>query len=416
MDRREVRNIVIYIVSALMSLLFIAYIVYHLVIGFTGSVETQPAQVVTVSDSYNVDGYIFKNDVLLGTTDSGTITYLFDEGSMIRRGTVVADIYQTNNSKDIENQLNNLEKKIEVLKTSNYSADVALSDASAVDSQIDSLFYSMQTKKNNNDLSYIFRRKDDLRSLLNKRQLVLKTADDFTTGIEELQAQKNAITASLGGVSRSVTAENSGYLFYDVDGYEYSFTGTFAQSMTYDDFKNVIQASPTIVEGRSIGKISTNFAWYLACEIPSVQQQFYIEGNDYNVRFPYSGDETISMTLSRIITSQTSDSMVVLFSTRTMPDGFSFLRKQSVEIIQESYTGYRIPVSSVRIVDDRKGVYVKSGNICVFKEIEPVAEINGYLIVKEQDKANDPDYSKKLGNYDLVITKGKDLYENKIID
>ena len=49
------------------------------------------------------------------------------------------------------------------------------------------------------------------------------------------------------------------------------------------------------------------------------------------------------------------------------------------------------------------------------KMITPLVEIDGNLIVEEQDKVNDPDHALKLGFYDAIITKGKNLYEDKII-
>ena len=120
------------------------------------------------------------------------------------------------------------------------------------------------------------------------------------------------------------------------------------------------------------------------------------------------------MSLQRIVTSGEDDSIVLVFSTGNVPEGFNFLRKQSVEIVQQTYTGYRVPVSSVRIIDGKQGVFVKKGNLAVFKEIEPLVEIDGYFIVAQQDKQDD-DHSDKLAMYDLIITKGKNLYENKVI-
>ena len=121
------------------------------------------------------------------------------------------------------------------------------------------------------------------------------------------------------------------------------------------------------------------------------------------------------MSLQRIVTSGEDDSIVLVFSTGNVPEGFNFLRKQSVEVVQQSYTGYRVPVSAVRIIDGKQGVFVKKGNLAVFKEITALVEIDGYFIVAQQDKQNDENYADKLGMYDLIITKGKNLYENKII-
>ena len=121
------------------------------------------------------------------------------------------------------------------------------------------------------------------------------------------------------------------------------------------------------------------------------------------------------MELHRIVTDSDSDNVILIFKTGHVPVDFNFLRKQSVEIVQQSYTGYRVPVSAVRMVEQRQGVYIKNGNLVEFREIVPLVEIDGYFIVEEQNKQDDPEFEKKLGMFDLVIVKGKNLYENKII-
>ena len=87
-----------------------------------------------------------------------------------------------------------------------------------------------------------------------------------------------------------------------------------------------------------------------------------------------------------------------------------------MNIVRTSYTGYRVPVSAVRIVEDHQGVYVLDGDIVRFRQIDALAQINGYVICAEQNPQSDPDYGKKLGLYDQVITKGKNLYDGKIIN
>ena len=141
----------------------------------------------------------------------------------------------------------------------------------------------------------------------------------------------------------------------------------------------------------------------------------FIDSQNYSVIFPYSSDAEIPMTLYRSVPDEESGLTLLIFSTGKVNADFNFLRRQTVEIVAESYTGYRVPVSSVRIVDGKQGVYVLMGNVVKFREITPLVEIDGNLIVKEQDKVNDPDHALKLGFYDAIITKGKNLYEDKII-
>ena len=52
----------------------------------------------------------------------------------------------------------------------------------------------------------------------------------------------------------------------------------------------------------------------------------------------------------------------------------------------------------------------------IVRRIDALAQVNGYVVCAEQDPQGDPDYALKLGLYDQVITKGKNLYDGKIIN
>lgn len=415
MDKKYLKNVGIYVLSAILSVLFIAYIIYHLVNSFSQDVETQAADIVTVSETFSADAYIFRDEKVISANNTGTVNLMYDDGTMVRRGAAVASIFSGGNTDEIKRQVMDLERQITVLENSSIAKDVTLSDSTTIDTRIASLYYTIESKLAEDDLDYVFRRRDELLTLLNKRQLLLKAVESFNPQMAELRSQKTALTTSLGGASETVYTDVSGYLYSDVDGYESIFTLESADTFTLDDFHQMTEKEPALTGGNAVGKIVTDYRWYIACEVPSVQQQYYTVGNRYTVRFPYSGDEEVPMELRRIVTSNEDDGIVLVFSTGNVPEGFNFLRKQTVEIVQQSYTGYRVPVSSVRIIDEKQGVFVKKGNLAVFKQIEPLVEIDGYFIVAEQDKRNDENYADKLGMYDLIITKGKNLYENKII-
>lgn len=415
MDKRYLKNVAVYILSAILSILVIAYLIYHLVNSFSREVETLAAELVTVSETYSTDAYIFRDETVMFSSNEGSVNFIFDDGTMVRRGAAVANIYPGGNNEDVEARISDLERQITILENSSIAKDVALSDSAAIDAQIDSLYYTIESKLNEGDIDYVLRRKDELLTLLNKRQLLLKAVSGFDAKLSELESQKLSLTSSLGGSSETVHTEVSGYVYSDVDGYEEMFTLNAADTFTLDEFHTLIEAEPKSYSKNAVGKIVTDYIWYVACEVPSVQQQYYKVGGSYTLRFPYSGDEEVPMQLSRIVTATDEDSIVLVFSTGSVPDGFNFLRKQSVEIVQQSHTGYRVPVSAVRIVDGKQGVYIKNGNVASFKEIDPLVEIDGYFIVSEQDKLNDENYAEKLGMYDLIIIKGKNLHENKII-
>lgn len=82
----------------------------------------------------------------------------------------------------------------------------------------------------------------------------------------------------------------------------------------------------------------------------------------------------------------------------------------------------RIEQSAVHIVTDdegvqRRGVFVKYGNVVQFKRIDPTFENDQYVIVpaKIQPGSDDESLKNEVLLYDEIITSGKDLYDGKLL-
>ncbi|MBQ8183952.1 MAG: hypothetical protein IJ025_08670 [Clostridia bacterium] len=69
-----------------------------------------------------------------------------------------------------------------------------------------------------------------------------------------------------------------------------------------------------------------------------------------------------------------------------------------------------MPNSSIRTVDGVKGVYVVRGNLLGFRKIHIVHSTDSYTLVDNPE--GDSDYIKL---YDKVVTKGVELYDNKLV-
>lgn len=415
MDKQFLKSAARYIVSAAVSILVIIYIVYHLVNSFSEPLETSPAQLVTVNETISVEAYILRDETVLQSNAGGGINCLYPDGTMVRRDSAVADVYSGSDTESIKSSIAHIDDQLKILRDSALLESSMLSDSSVIDAELNDLYYTVQSKINENNLDYVFRRKNEMLTLMNKRLVVKKLVSGYAAQIAELQNQRLQLTASLTNISETVYTPTAGYFYSELDGYEGAFNAALADTLTVSDYEALIETEPTSYGSNVVGKVATDYKWYIACLVDAAQATSFTDSGSYTVIFPYSSDAEIPMTLYRSVLDEESDKTLLIFSTGKTNTDFNFLRCQTVEIVSESYTGYRVPVSSVRIVDGKQGVYVLMGNVVKFREITPLVEIDGNLIVREQDKVNDPDYAVKLGFYDSIITKGKNLYENKII-
>ena len=143
--------------------------------------------------------------------------------------------------------------------------------------------------------------------------------------------------------------------------------------MTYREYLDIASRQAEDIKpnekGYPVGKLVTDYLWYVACEVDVAELHNYETGKNYSIRFPYNNDTAITMKLYRILSEAGSKTAVLVFETGTLPASFNYLRHQTVQIVREYYTGCRVPISALRVVNGQSGVYVLQGSKIVFKKV-----------------------------------------------
>lgn len=417
MDTRYLKNVLFYVLTALLSVLLIYYVCYHLFGGFDAGVETMDSTLVRQQDMLALDGYIFRSETLLYAQSAGDINYRFSDGEKVGAETALADVL--NGSFSARSSMIEIDRKIALLQSSNLAANLRVTDTASIDRQISELYYLLRDGLAKGDTEYVLRKKDELLVLMNKRRIVVQAVSGYDEQIAALKAEKERLQGTLADVSETLTSPVSGFFYSTVDGYEEIFTPEVLNRLTLDNFDALLTREPRDTSGKTekgyvAGKLVTDYNWYAVCRIPAKQLRYYTLNRTYTVAFPYNGDVQVPMTLVRLVTGIDEEEAILIFRTGTVPSGFNYLRMQTVELVQKTYTGYRVPVSAVRIRDGEQGVYVLDGSIVRFRKINPLYEADGYLIAAERDE-NAEDKDAWLGEKDRIIVKGKNLYDGKII-
>jgi hypothetical protein len=425
MDTQFLKNVGVYIVSAIISLLLIAYILYHLFGSIDSEIETLAAETVTGRETVTLDGYVMRSETVLFSSSQGDVNYLYADGAKVKKDAAVANVYASG-GENVRAKIIELDRKLDLLESSNIGENITVSDTKVIDTQIAKLYSVIRERIRSGDLEYALRKKDELLILLNKRRIIVQNVASYDDKIQSLNIQRSGLTSQLTNITETVLAPISGYFYSWLDGYESVFNASKISKMTLEEFYAMTEAEPAAAYagGYGIGKLVSDYLWYIACPVTVDRLRFFTPGAKYSVIFPYSSDTELQMTLTRIIEQTDDDRAVLVFSTGTIPENFNFLRKQTIEIVRSTYTGYRVPVSAVRIVDGKQGVYTLSGNFVRFKLIEPLFESKGYFIVSEYENVDEDKRAAALENggagylalNDLIITKGKKLYDGRIVD
>lgn len=414
--RSRLADLVVHIATIAVAAAALAYLGYHFFEGFSADIETEYATLVTDSDVVPLDAYIMRSESVIfaaSATSGHSVGYVFSDGTKVHGGQVVANIYTGDGSSD--EAIVDLDRRIDLLESSNLTDGMTSSDTYVIDSKIQNYYYLIHQSTLLGNYSNLTKRRDELLTLINKRRILTGVTTGYSDRIESLTAERALLSAGQDTIAESVGAPYAGYFYSTTDGYESTFSASKVESLTLAEFDKMLSSQPTRYSDRTVGKMVSDFNWYIVCETTRDSLRYFTKGYSYYVNFPYNDDISIKMTLSNIVSEVGSDRVLLVLETERIPEDFSFRRMQPVELVRSSYTGYRVPISAARLVDGKQGVYIMIGNTIEFREIDILLEMDGYYIVAEQDPVNDPDYASKLGLYDQIVVSGKNLYDGKLI-
>lgn len=415
MDVQYLKKIASYIGTAVISVLVILYVLYHLFGKDDGNITTTAAEYVTMEQTLTANAALLREESILYASSNGSVNYSYSDGERVPAGSTVAAIYADGS---VGEQLIDIDGKLSVLEKSSLSDSMTLSDTATVDSRIDSIYYQMIDRLGAGDISSALSHVDDLGVLMNKRALITKEASGYEDKIALLREQRDAITAAAGEATEYITAPLAGYFYSQTDGYEGLYTSRNVADMQLSDYDMMCSSVPNVSVysdngKKTIGKLVTNYKWYLACAVPKSEYRSVDTAKTrFSVIFPSSNDERIEMELYKVVNPSDDDRVLLIFSAGLMPDDFDYSRQQTVEIVTAEYSGYRIPVAAATLKDGVRGVYILDGQTAKFREIIPLFERDGWIICEEKD-TDDETQVNRLSLYDFVITGGKDLYDGK---
>lgn len=414
--RSRLADLVVHIATIAVAAAALAYLGYHFFEGFSADIETEYATIVTDSDVIPLDAYIMRSESVIfaaSATSGHSVGYVFSDGTKVHGGQVVANIYTGDGSSD--EAIVDLNRRIDLLESSNLTDGMTSSDTYVIDSKIQNYYYLIHQSTLLGNYSNLTKRRDELLTLINKRRILTGATTGYSDRIESLTAERALLSSGQDTIAESVEAPYAGYFYSTTDGYESTFSASKVESLTLAEFDKMLSSQPTKYSDRAVGKMVSDFNWYIVCETTRDSLRYFTKGYSYYVNFPYNDDVSIRMTLSNVVSEVGSDRVLLVLETERIPEDFSFRRMQPVELVRSSYTGYRVPISAARLVDGKQGVYIMIGNTIEFREIDILLEMDGYYIVAEQDPVNDPDYASKLGLYDQIVVSGKNLYDGKLI-
>lgn len=425
MDTEYLKRVGLYILGAVLSIGLVLYFGYHIWRSVTKEVETQPVTKITAQRTVETDGYIFRSESPVFVSGGTSAVPTVSEGEKVNVGGSIADVY-AQSAPDVVAHIAEIEDQIDLLRQSISGKNASSKDSSSIDRDIFSSLSGIRTAAGVGNAGDAVALRAELLSAVNRRGLLTGSVSDFNADITALEQEKASLTASLGSKLQSVSAPSSGFYYSSTDGYEKIFDPALFEEMTYDSVCSLLSSAPETWEQSCVGKMVTSSVWYTVLRADRKYINTFAAGTFCKVNFK-ANEMTLDMKVEKVL--EGSGEAVFILSTREVPTGFDYTRVQKIELVEAEYTGLRVPVGAVRIVNGETGVYILDGSTVRFRSISVLYRGDGICIVdpgskddagenEDQDTNEDESSEKKtrrLELHDNLITGGKGLYDGRVI-
>ncbi len=417
----------------LLASLIIIYIVFQVLYTKTISINTETAVITTAHDEYEVDGYVFRDEILIPDSSNGSVvSYSVLDGSTVARGEAIASVYSNEEDVKAQAQIKKLQSELatlEELQKGDVGQEMSLEN---VNSQLYDCITQGQLAKSSESYLGTDEARAKVLGLLNERHVIIGNTVDFTSKINELTLQIDQLKNTHNSNSRTIQSPESGYFISYINGYENSYDYNKIKQIS----PNEIQNGFTKQENKSniIGKIDKSLVWYIVCNISVSDVTNFSVGDYVNISMPLVTNDTFNAKIEAINYDSTSSlgCAAVVFACNVMNSELTKTCHEKIVIKSRENTGIKVSKNSVHVntltrtikdangnkaqeTKDVQGVYVLYGKQLVFKQIFPLCATDKYIICDQDPDLKELFTDSTVQVYDKVVTKGKNLYDGKFI-
>lgn len=339
--------------SIVLSLAVLVIAAYGIKYAMT-PVNTQKLEYTTHETSINTNGFVMLDEWVKTSRSVATAYFFVTEGERVAKDSNIGELFYGDVSEERINELAAVDNKIKIARAGSGSGQVTEFDSTTVENNIYRRENDIIEAAAKNDVQAITKYKKDINSLRTSNTLSSEGE------LEELEANRDAIISNIGAMKEDIISEVSGIFTTYIDGYEnrLSLAGLDSYDIAY--FESLSQSPKTrktdsaVEAGGEVCKIVNNHLFYVLMSVSSDVMEGHEERDSVKLRFNNMASAVVDGSIYRIGDEQNGRRLVTVRCPEYLENAFSY-RVADVDLIFESYTGYRIPIQAVRT--DEKGAH-----------------------------------------------------------
>lgn len=392
--------------SVLLLILAAVYIIVQLYAILGRTYRTETAIAYTMEDTLELPGIAMFDSA--GVPGSGNLGYLVEDGERVTEGTVLAEVYTDPAQGARREELDRLDRQIDLLTKSENSVG---SDLTLLTTQTQNALYDLLDQLDTAAYTGMRDAIDEFLLAQNRLQVSTGQSGGFDATIAALQAERDAAAAALQGLAE-ITADRNGYFI--------STAAAQPLALSEEELKNDTPAAlnarlqqPLETTGADwAGRIVTGFSWrfYGVCTL--AQADRFDGVTRVQIRVPGKQDEALDATVVEVLPDEESGLAKVTLECNTINANVLHFAQEEAEIVLATYEGIRVNKEALHIVDGERGVYVKYGSLQRFRRIEIEFEDESYLLLPADGAVGE---ASEVRLYDEIIVEGPNLQDGGLV-
>ena len=392
--------------SVLLLILAAVYIIVQLYAILGRTYRTETAIAYTMEDTLALPGIAMFDSA--GVPGSGSLGYLVEDGERVTEGTVLAEVYTDPAQGTRREELDRLDRQIDLLTKSENSVG---SDLTLLTTQTQNALYDLLDQLDTAAYTGMRDAIDEFLLAQNRLQVSTGQSGGFDATIAALQAERDAAAAALQGLAE-ITADRNGYFI--------STAAAQPLALSEEELKNDTPAAlnarlqqPLETTGADwAGRIVTGFSWrfYGVCTL--AQADRFDGVTRVQIRVPGKQDEALDATVVEVLPDEESGLAKVTLECNTINANVLHFAQEEAEIVLATYEGIRVNKEALHIVDGERGVYVKYGSLQRFRRIEIEFEDESYLLLPADGAVGE---ASEVRLYDEIIVEGPNLQDGGLV-
>lgn len=391
------------VMGGMLLALAAVYIVLQLYAILGRTYQTETAISASMEDTVPLSGIAMFDSVPV--SGGGSLGYLVEDGERVTEDTVLAEIYTDPAQSTQREELDRLDRIIDLLTKSENSVG---SDLALLTAQTRTALFNLLDQLDTASYTGMSDAIDEFLLAQNRLQISTGQSSGFAATLADLQTQRDAAAAALEGL-QTITADRNGYFISTAAALPLDLSEDTLKSDTAAALSERLQQEIPTTGSDLAGRIVTGFSWrfYGVCDLDTATR---FDGvTSVKIRVPGKQDEALDANVTEVAADETAGLAKITLECRTINADVLRLGREDAEIVLNTYEGIRVSKRAMHIVDGERGVYVKYGSLQRFRRIVVLFEDENYLLLDPEAEDNE------VRLYDEIIVEGPNLQDGGLV-